>query len=672
MTTSEHSGLDALTADSTSDAMTTVDDIITAAETEEAASEGMRVAMRVVLPDDGDLDAIPLYIDGGKKGAPHEQRPDDVLDRRRLRVRAGKRVSLGSYFNAFPAGYWRAWTVVEFVRLRVVTDGAGSVMVYKSNARGASQQVTHREMSGHSTVTFDLPLKTFGDGGFYWFDLIGADGGLVLTEADWSVPDSGRPRGRVTLGVTTFNRPDYCVRTIGMVAADPDLCAILDEMIIVDQGTQKVANDGGFATVAEQLGPQLRIVDQINLGGSGGFSRCMYEGVTKGQSDYVLLLDDDIILETESIQRLVTFADMCRKPTIIGGHMFDMNNRSVLHTFGEIVNPFYWQPGLPDLSHTLEHDFGAVGLRHTKWMHQRVDVDYNGWWMCLIPLGVIRQLGLSLPIFIKWDDAEYGLRAKERDIHTVSLPGACVWHVSWGDKDDLVGWQAYFHARNRLITALMYSPFSRGASMLRTAFFLDLKHLVSMQYYTGTGRIMALRDALAGPDGLHELLPERLGQIRSMAGDFSDAVVKMEADAFPPVKRRKPIKPAKALAAGTLSPSLGVLITKGATSIMRQMVLPMDARAREFPQERVAHKDNKWYHVARNDSAVVSTADGTGASWYKRDPERARSMALEVSQLYAAVVREWPTLRDRYRGARDEITSLAAWERTFGLGREQG
>ena len=50
------------------------------------------------------------------------------------------------------------------------------------------------------------------------------------------------------------------------------------------------------------------------------------------------------------------------------------------------------------------------------------------------------------------------MRAKEADYHTVSLPGAAVWHVSWIDKDDLVGWQAYFHIRNRIIAALLGLP----------------------------------------------------------------------------------------------------------------------------------------------------------------------------------------------------------------------
>ena len=51
-------------------------------------------------------------------------------------------------------------------------------------------------------------------------------------------------------------------------------------------------------------------------------------------------------------------------------------------------------------------------LRQTPWLHRRVDVDYNAWWMCLIPRAVAEDVGLPLPLFIKWDDAEYGLRAR--------------------------------------------------------------------------------------------------------------------------------------------------------------------------------------------------------------------------------------------------------------------
>jgi hypothetical protein len=56
-------------------------------------------------------------------------------------VRAGERISFGTYFNAFAASYWRRWTTVKEVRLNVRTSGRGTVSVYRSNARGSLQHV---------------------------------------------------------------------------------------------------------------------------------------------------------------------------------------------------------------------------------------------------------------------------------------------------------------------------------------------------------------------------------------------------------------------------------------------------------------------------------------------------------------------------------------------------
>ena len=46
----------------------------------------------------------------------HPPRPDRVAHAR-CGSRSGEKLSFGTYFNAFPASYWRRWTVVDEVRL---------------------------------------------------------------------------------------------------------------------------------------------------------------------------------------------------------------------------------------------------------------------------------------------------------------------------------------------------------------------------------------------------------------------------------------------------------------------------------------------------------------------------------------------------------------------------
>jgi galactofuranosylgalactofuranosylrhamnosyl-N-acetylglucosaminyl-diphospho-decaprenol beta-1,5/1,6-galactofuranosyltransferase len=644
--------------------------------------EGWQTLQRVILPSASQMDTVPLYMDmgtatgiqlptaGDRDGQATKARTissptkeahvEDFLSRRSTSVRSGERVSFGTYFNAFPASYWRRWTTVDKIRLQVRTHGVGSVIVYKSNARGSLQRVDTRRVEGISENVFELSLAPFGDGGWYWFDLLAGTEPLVMLDAEWQGPASGTKPGSVTLQITTLNKTDFCLNNLRLLAENDDALDHVQEILIVDQGTQKVADAEGFEDVRKSLKGKLRIINQSNLGGSGGFARGMFEAVENG-SDYVLLMDDDVVVEPESIIRLLTFADLCKSPTIVGGHMFDLYNRTVLHTFGETVNPYRFQPSLPSDDMILGHDFMSSNLRQTSWLHRRCDVDYNGWWMCLIPTEVIREIGLSLPLFIKWDDSEYGLRAKAAGYPTVSLPGSAVWHVSWIDKDDLVGWQAYFHARNRIVAALLHSPYEFGGRVIKESQYADVKHLVSMQYATAQGRQWALEDVLKGPDALPGLLSAKLPQIREMMSAHSDAVFHPDPDDFPAPKMDKPPRRGH----GPSKPGKLTLLPWAAKTVVRQLASPVHGTSAERPQTTIAHQDNRWWRMAQYNSAVVSNAEGTGASWYRRDPKQLRKMLAESARLHSALLKEWPALSKKYKAAVSELTSMESWRRTF-------
>ncbi|WP_241156375.1 glycosyltransferase family 2 protein, partial [Leucobacter chromiireducens] len=124
--------------------------------------------------------------------------------------------------------------------------------------------------------------------------------------------------GKLSLGMTTYNKPDYCVATLANIAENPALTAGIDRIFLVDQGTQKVRDEAGFDAVAEQLGEQLRVIEQGNLGGSGGFSRSMAETLEREDTDFLLLLDDDVEFETESALRALQFGRFSREPVIVG------------------------------------------------------------------------------------------------------------------------------------------------------------------------------------------------------------------------------------------------------------------------------------------------------------------------------------------------------------------
>lgn len=652
-----------------------------------------RAVHRVVLPADGDPMTLPLYLDervtisnpeaGDSEGhgLANQDEPSARRDGGRspsvtfvapsshsmsrasrfgARFAGNSRVSFATFFNAFPASYWRQWTNAEQVRLVVELEGSATVHVFRSNVRGTLNRVVSENVIDGRFETI-VPLTTFGDGGWLWFDLEAGSKPIRLVGASWQVEESAAVRrGTAAISITTYNRPADCVEQMRRVAGDASLLDRIDRLLIVDQGSQRVADEPGFEMAAQALGSQFELIEQANLGGSGGFARGMYETSRADRADYVILLDDDVVLETEGARRAIDFADFTRIPTIVGGHMISLYERSVLHSAGERVNLFStsWGPVEPSLE---RFDFSAKSIRSSALMNRRIDVDYNGWWMCLIPTSVVREIGLSLPLFIKWDDAEYGLRAKSAGYPTVTLPGSAVWHVPWTEKDDGLDWQAYHHQRNRWLVGLLYSPYRRGGALWRTSLLMDLKHLLSLQYSVVTLRQLAIDDLLSGPAHLHATMGKRAAEARRIQAGFPDGSIFRKVSEYPSVHRQRPPRGGE----DPKRPTNAIqTVTRAATALAAHLFRKPTAMQ---PEVRVAAPDARWWRLSGFDALLVSTADGSGVREYRRDRKTFRRLLSRSIQQHSELRRRWPEIARDYKRSMPDLVSEDEWERTFGL-----
>lgn len=574
--------------------------------------------------------------------------PDHLLahTRDQVTISAGGCATWATYFGAVPLGWWREGTSVRSVRLSLSLSAPAALRVHRSDGEGRSELVAERV---GAVGTVEVDIEAGAAEGWAWFDVAAQDAPVTVSDAEWSDRATTPPAAvTATVCVTTHNRVDDCLALLRTLAEEGERLSALTRIVVADQSDRPLRGEEGFDEVQGRLGDRLRVIRQPNLGGSGGFTRGMFEAVREG-SDYALLLDDDVRLEPESVLRMLRYAARTPSPAIVGAQMLNLAAPTRLHSFGErISRPGFWWTPVDDA--LVDIEISGEVLRARPGLHRVRQVDFNGWWMCAVPAALIRSGGGALPFFIKWDDVEFALRARDGDVRTVTLPGAAVWHAAWTGKDDGLDWQAYFQLRNRIVTALLHAESITGVIWRTLA--ADLNHLVCQQYGSIAVRTLALRDVLGGPRRLRD------GMVGSVSR--SRAVLKHEGqlpvrdDEVPPVRGRGRVVAAPVGRAATVRRALRVLA---------HQVVP--TRPRPDVEARLSRAQGKWWAVGLLPRAAVSSATGHGAFVSRRRPVHAAALLAAAVGVRIRLTLVGPRIRAGYRRSLQALASPASWAPLF-------
>ncbi|MGH3449209.1 MAG: glycosyltransferase, partial [Haloechinothrix sp.] len=527
------------------------------------------------------------------------------------------RLSGNTYFGRFPASYWQRWTGVKTVSIEFTATGSGRVYVSASDFYGVPRRVCAHRLTDATgeRVTLSAEVDRFHDGGALWLDLETDPGQrLTVERVRWTVESPERIRP-TAVTICTMNRADDCLANLRVMADDLESLHTLDAIYVADQGTDTVESRGGFEQVTKDLDGTLRYIKQPNLGGSGGFTRGLYEVASHTETEHanVLFMDDDVLLEPDLVIRLTAFANRAVAPMIVGGQMLNLLHPHQLHVGAEYAELNSLEPGRP-VRHSLETaDLLGVDAETGKPNRQerRLDAGYNGWWSCLIPYEVVAAVGYPLPFFFQWDDAEYSYRARGHGFPTVTLPGAGVWHADfhWKDWDE---WHRYFNLRNSIITAALHSPFNRTV-LGRVLLAQLVRYLLGMQYGLAATLIKAVEDFLEGPEILHDGGVSAMREIREIRARY-------------PETTRHPSTEVPGIASNDIGiVNAGPKPSKQRVVLLKRLlwrVLGKHAHALGAIPVDEAH----WWHVSLFKTAVVTDASQEGVR--VRDYDRARMIEL--------------------------------------------
>ncbi|MGC0366968.1 galactofuranosylgalactofuranosylrhamnosyl-N-acetylglucosaminyl-diphospho-decaprenol beta-1,5/1,6-galactofuranosyltransferase [Rhodococcus sp. 27YEA15] len=592
---------------------------------------GVFVGMSPIVNDD-------LYVEF-RQGSGQRTRHRVSLDK-------GARISTNTYFGRFAASYWQRWTTVEDVQvsLRIEGEGRHRTRMVASDIAGHRRIVGTVDGSGSSDVVLTSSLDKFVDGGALWLEIDAANEPLSIEKVEWSVaaPDLVRP---VSVAICTFNRAADCAETVAALASDATVRDLISTVYVVDQGNDLVKDRPRFVEAADTLGDKLQYLRQPNLGGAGGFSRGLFEASADGADlADVILMDDDILCEPETVLRLNAFANMTVEPTLVGAQMM------------YLLNPDYLNVGAEDVDlRTLRHGQRVPkALLNTsmlkKRQERRVDAGYNAWWTCLIPAEVVRSIGLPVPIFFQWDDVEYGIRARKAGFVTVTLPNAAVWHADfyWKDFDD---WARYFSTRNSLVVGSLHSDLDTKA--LSRQFFRQIaEYLVGMQYGLAFTTLKGIEDFLDGPDTLRDGGIEAMASIRTGRAKYSETV-KHDAATAP-----------------VASNEMHTQRAGGEPSLMR-LILVKRALDQWFGRVQgglvnIPREDAHWWHISKFDHAVVTDASQSGVRIRRRDKVAARTLLIRTVKVLRRFREQAPAVSAGYRSEMPRLTSRENWARLYG------
>jgi len=567
-------------------------------------------------------------------------------DRRRITLQPGSEVTGDTYFGRFPASYWQRWTLVPTVTVQALTEGDGQLSVVACDTQGETRVIATCAVAGSpaTPVLLTARLDRFADGGMLWLTAKTGTSEMTIADVRWQVSEPPA-RHRTFVALCTTDRPVECLATLRALAGDPVALGTLEAVTVVDHGTDRA----DYAPVERQMGGKLRHLVQDNLGGAGGFARGMYEA--DGRAD-VLVMDDDIVLEPDLVVRLTAFRASAAEPLICGGQMLNQLHPAHLHAGAEHTDLDRIRPGVPAPRSPHGVDLLIPDRRTGRLVRQehRVDAGYNGWWACLIPREVIRDIGYPLPLFFQGDDAEYSYRARSRGFRTVTLPGAGLWHTDfpWKDRDEI---NRYFIVRNYTIIAGLHGSF-RVHVIIQVLLGELTAYLLGMQYGAAATLIAAVEDFLAGPETLRDGGTAALSRIRELRSRY-------------PETRCRP-----ATVIGGV-PIADAADPPGPRDLLLRPVLAALLGRHRHASGAIPHAQAHWWHAAAFETAMVTDASQRGVRIRRYDRALLGALTLAGAKALARLAAEGPEAARRYRRALPELSSRSHWARLFGLGHEE-
>lgn len=218
---------------------------------------------------------------------------------------------------------------------------------------------------------------------------------------------------------------------------------------------------------------------EANKGFTGGNNIGIYYAIEKFNSDYVLLLNNDTLVDEEFLKELVKTAESDPRIGMVGSKIYFAKGREFhaqSYTKDELGTVLWYAGGSIDWNHLAAFHRGVDEIDRGQFDTQ-TESDFATGCSVLVKREILEKVGtLDKRFFLYLEDVDWSVRVTKAGYKVAFCPKSIVYHKNAGSSGGSGSpTQMYYQTRNRLLFAFKHGSWKDVLTALRIAVVILLK-----------------------------------------------------------------------------------------------------------------------------------------------------------------------------------------------------